>query len=314
MTGRLRFGVVNESVPDGPAWLDHVRRVEDGGVDVFVVRDHFAAGAYGQQLAPFSALAAAAAATARLHVGTLVLANDFRHPVIVAHEAASLQHLSGGRFELGIGAGWYQPEYEAAGIPFDRPGERIARLEEALAVIGGLIDGRKVDHSGAFYRITGLDLDVLPRHGERPRLLVGAGGPRMLGVAGRHADIVGLLPAPIKNSDDRDDPRDLLPPSLDQKIALLRASAGDRFPELELSCFITIRITNQRRSDTQALIDRRGWGGIDVNAVWEMPSILIGSAAQIREDLRARRARFGLSYFVTSDRALPALTEIIASL
>jgi probable F420-dependent oxidoreductase len=314
MTGKLRFGVVNESVPDGPAWLDNVRRAEDGGIDAFLVRDHFSAGAYGEQLAPFSALAAAAAVTTRLHVGTLVLANDFRHPAIVAHEAASIHHLSGGRLELGIGAGWYQPEYEAAGIPFEPPRQRIDRLEEALAVISALLDGTRVDHAGAAYKVTGLDLDVLPRRHGRPRLLVGAGGPRMLGVAARHADTVGLLPAPIKNSEDRDDPLDLRPAALDRKIAVLRASAGDRFPALELSSFVTIRITGERRTDTEALIARRGWSGIDASTVWQMPTILIGSVTQIREDLQARRERFGLSYLITSDRALPALTEIIASL
>jgi probable F420-dependent oxidoreductase len=314
MADRLRFGVVNESVSGGPAWLDHVRRVEDGGVDVFLMRDHFSAGAYGQQLAPFSALPAATAVTARLHVGTLVLANDFRHPVIVAHEAASLHHLSGGRFELGMGAGWYQPEYAAAGIPFEPARQRVDRLEEALTVINGLLDGTKVDHPGASYQVTGLDLDVLPPQQGRPRLLVGAGGPRMLGVAARHADTVGLLPAPIKSTGDRDDPLDLLPAALDQKIAVLRAKAGDRFPGLELSTFVTIRISDQRRSDTEALIARRGWSGIDVSAVWEMPTILIGSVAQIREDLEARHERFGLSYLLTSDGDLPVLTKIIASL
>jgi probable F420-dependent oxidoreductase len=314
MTSKLRFGVVSESVPDGPAWLDHARRVEDGGVDAFLLRDHFSAGAFGQQLAPFSALAAAAAVTERLHVGTLVLANDFRHPVIVAHEAASLHQLSGGRFELGIGAGWYQPEYASAGIPFDPARQRIDRLEEALAVIGGLLEGARVDHYGAAYQITGLELDVLPRDQGRPRLLIGAGGPRMLGLAARHADTVGILPAPIKNPDDPDDPLDLLPAALDQKIAVLRARAGDRFRRLELSAFVTIRITSHRRTDTEALIAKRGWSGIDVGAIWEMPTILIGSVAQIREDLQARRERFGLSYLITSDRDLPALTEIIAGL
>jgi probable F420-dependent oxidoreductase len=314
MTGKLRFGVVNESVPGGSAWLDHVRRVEDGGIDAFLVRDHFSAGAYGQQFAPFSALAAAAAVTARLHVGTLVLANDFRHPVIVAHEAASLHDLSGGRFELGIGAGWYQPEYEAAGIPFGTPRQRIDRLEEALAIIRGLLDGTQVDHHGDSYQVAGLNLDVLPRQQGRPRLLVGAGGPRMLGVAARHADIVGLLPAPIKNSQDGDDPVDLRPAALDRKIAVLRAAAGDRFPGLELSAFVTIRITDHRRSDTESFIARRGWSGIDVSTVWQMPTILIGSVAQIRADLQARREQLGLSYLVTTDRAMPALTQIIASL
>jgi probable F420-dependent oxidoreductase len=314
MTSKLRFGVISESVLAGPAWLDHARRIEDDGIGVLLLRDHFSAGAYGQQLAPFSALAAAAAATARLHVGTLVLANDFRHPVLVAHEAATLHHLSGGRFELGLGAGWYRPEYEAAGLDFQPARQRIDRLEEALTIIGGLLEGAQVDQAGTAYQVTGLGLDVLPPLQGRPRLLVGAGGPRMLGVAGRHADTVGLLPAPIKSGEDRDDPLDLLPAALDQKIAVLRARAGDRFPALELSAFATIRITSHRRQDTEALMARRGWGGIDVSAVWQMPTIFIGSVEQIRADLQARRERFGLSYLVTPDRDRPALAKVIASL
>jgi probable F420-dependent oxidoreductase len=314
MTGKLRFGVVCESVLAGPAWLGHARRIEDAGIGVLLLRDHFSAGAYGQQLAPFSALAAAATATARLHVGTLVLANDFRHPVLVAHEAATLHHLSGGRFELGMGAGWYRPEYEAAGLAFAPARQRIDRLEESLAIISGLLEGAEVDQDGTSYQVSGLGLDVLPPLQGRPRLVVGAGGPRMLGVAGRYADTVGVLPAPIKSAEDRDDPLDLLPAALDQKIAVLRERAGDRFPALELSAFVTIRITSHRRQDTEALIARRGWGGTDVGAVWEMPTILIGSADQIRADLQARRERFGLSYLVTPDRDLPALAKIIAGL
>src|SRR5215470_4529272 len=185
----IRFGVVSESVLDGPAWADHARRIEDAGVGSLLIRDHFSAGAFGQQLAPFSALAAAAAVTSRLRVGTLVLSNDFRHPAILAHEAASLHHLSGGRFELGLGAGWHQPEYSAAGIPID-----------------------------------GLTLDVMPEHHGRPPVLIGAGGPRMLRFAAQNADIVGLLPAPIKDSEDRDDHGDRLPEALDRKIGVLRSA------------------------------------------------------------------------------------------
>ena len=314
MSTRIRFGVVSESVLDGPAWADHARRAEDAGIASLLIRDHFSAGAFGEQLAPFSALAAAAAVTERLHVGTMVLSNDFRHPAIVAHEAASLHHLSGGRFELGIGAGWYQPEYRAAGIGFDSPGQRIDRLEESLTIVKGLLAGDRVDHAGAWYHIEGLELDVMPgRHG-RPRLLIGAGGPRMLRLAARHADIVGLLPAPIRAADDRDDPTDRLPPALDRKLAVLRSAAGDRFGQLELSAFASFRITARRRSATEELLARRGWGGIDAEAVWQMPTIYIGSIGQIREDLRARRERFGLSYLVTPDRDLRTLAEVIAGL
>ena len=314
MTREIRFGVVSESVLDGPAWADHARRVEGAGVGALLIRDHFSAGAFGQQLAPFSALAAAAAVTTGLRVGTLVLSNDFRHPAILAHEAASLHHLSGGRFDLGLGAGWYEPEYRAAGIRFDAAGQRIDRLEESLAIIKGLLAGDPVQHSGTWYQIDGLDLDVMPERRGRPRLLIGAGGPRMLRVAAQHADVVGLLPAPIKGPEDRDDPADRLPQAFDRKLAMLRSAAGNRFGQLELSALASFTVTARRRSETEDLIARRGWSGIGVEAVWDMPTVFIGSPGQIRDDLQARRERFGLTYLVTPDRELPVLEAIIAAL
>ena len=174
----LRFGVVSESVLHGRAWLDHARRIEDAGIDVLLIRDHFSAGAFGQQLAPFTALASAAAVTTRLRVGTIVLSNDFRHPAIVAHEAASLHLVSGGRFELGLGAGWYQPEYDAAGIGFDPAGQRIGRLEESLGIIRALL----VRHRGAPLR------HLVPGRGPGPRRAPGtAQFPAAAGRRGRPA-------------------------------------------------------------------------------------------------------------------------------
>jgi probable F420-dependent oxidoreductase len=312
---RLRFGVVSESVREGRAWLDFARQAEDDGIDVLLLRDHFSAGAFGQQLAPFSGLAAAAAVTSRLRLGTMVLSNDFRHPAIVAHEAASLHLVSGGRFELGIGAGWYQPEYGAAGIAFDAAGQRIARLGESLSIIKGLLAGTPVHHASGFYRIDGLDLDVLPTpRPSSPPLLVGAGGPRMLRLAAQHADIAGVLPAPIRDPASSDDPRDRLPAAFDAKIGVLREAAGDRFGTLEINAFGTFIVTSKRRAATADLILQRGWAGVDVEAVWQMPTIFIGSLDQIRSDLRARRDRFGLSYLVAGEDDLPALAEIISGL
>ena len=308
----LRFGVVSESVREGRAWLDFARQVEDSGIDVLLLRDHFSAGPFGPQLAPFSGLAAAAAVTTRLRLGTLVLSNDFRHPAIVAHEAASLHLISGGRFDLGIGAGWYQPEFDAAGIAFDAAGRRIARLDASLGIIRGLLAGSPVHHASDSYRIDGLDLDVLPApRPSSPRLLVGAGGPRMLRLAARHADIVGVLPAPIRGSADTDDPRDRLPAAFDAKVGVLRAAAGDRFSDLEISAFATFIVTGKRRAETEDLIARRGWSGIEAEVVWQMPTIFIGSPEQIRADLSARRDRFGLSYLVVGEDGWPALAEIV---
>jgi len=306
--------VVSESVRPGRVWLDFARQVEDAGIDVLLIRDHFSAAAFGQQLAPFTALAAAAAVTSRLRVGTMVLSNDFRHPAILAHEAASLHLLSAGRFELGIGAGWFQPEYDAAGIAFGTAGQRISRLEESIGIIKGLLAGTPVSHASDNYRIDGLDLDVLPPRDSVPRILVGAGGPRMLRLAGRHADIVGVLPAPIKGSTDSDDPSDRLPAAFAGKVDAIRAGAGDRFGDVEINAFGTFIITDNRRASTEELIARRGWSGVDVEAVWSMPVIFIGSPDQIRADLRERNERFGLSYLVVGEDALPALTSIVSGL
>jgi hypothetical protein len=136
----------------------------------------------------------------------------------------------------------------------------------------------------------------------------------MLRLAARHADVVGLLPAPIKDSTDGDDPGDRLPAAFDAKLAVLRAGAGDRFPGLELNAFGTFIITDKRRASTEDLIVRHGWTGIDAETVWEMPTIFIGSLDQIRADLRARRDRFGLSYLVVAENGLPALAEIVSGL
>ena len=310
----LRFGVVSESAPQPTAWLDYARRVEGTGVEVLLIRDHFMTGPFGPQLAPFSALAAAAAATTHLHVGTMVLSNDYRHPVLLAHEAATLHAISGGRFELGLGAGWYQPEYAAAGISFDPAGRRIDRLEETLDILTRLFRGDTVHRTGATYELDGLDLSVVPNLSGKPPIAVGAGGPRMLRLAGRYADIVGLLPAPIRGSDDPDNAADRLPAAFDAKRAIVESAARDRFAQVELSAFATFVLTDTRRSSTEDLIAARGWPGVDPETVWQMPTIFIGSADQIREDLVARRDRYGLSYLIGSDHDLATLTKVIAGL
>jgi probable F420-dependent oxidoreductase len=309
-----RFGVVEESGTPATAWLDLARKVEDSGVSVLLLRDHFVAGPFGPQLAPISALSAAAAATTRLHVGTMVLSNDFRHPVLLAHEAATVHAISGGRFELGLGAGWYQPEYATAGIPFDSPGRRIDRLEETLEILTRLFRGLPVDHHGTAYQLDGYDLSVVPNLGGGPPLAIGAGGPRMLRLAARYADIVGILPAPIRGPDDPEDPADRLPEAFDRRRDILQQAAGDRFGGLELSAFATFVVTDSRRSSTEDLIVARGWSGVAPELVWQMPTIFIGSVDQILEDLAARRDRFGLGYLIATTDDLDSLTALIRRL
>ena len=191
---RFRFGVIGESTGTATALVDRARHAEDLGYSTFLLRDHFVGEPFGHQLAPLIALTAAATATTTIRLGTLVLANDNRHPVMLAKEAATLDVVSGGRLELGLGAGWLRSEYEAAGIPFDAPGERVRRLGESIHLLKSLFDGSPVTFDGLHYRVTGLDSFPRPVQRPRPPLLVGAGSPRMLRLAGREADIVGILP------------------------------------------------------------------------------------------------------------------------
>ena len=185
----FRFGCSLAGFDHGHDWAETARRIEDLGYSTMLVPDHL-----GDQLAPLPALAVAAAVTTRLRVGSFVLSNDFRHPVLLAKEAATVDLLSGGRLELGLGAGWRREEYEAAGLDFDPGALRLARLEESVAVLRGLWSGRPFRFAGDHYRVEELQGRPLPAQAGGPPLFLGGGGPRLLALAGRVADIVGLAP------------------------------------------------------------------------------------------------------------------------
>src|SRR5688500_11258080 len=194
MAGRpFRFGIINEHSHAPDTWSARARQAEDLGYATFLIRDHLAPSFFGHQLAPFSALMAAACATRSLRVGTMVIDNDYRHPAVLAKEAATIDLLSGGRLELGLGAGWLRVEYEQAGIAFEPPGVRIDRLGEALQVLKGLFADGPLSFAGKHYVIGGLEGFPKPAQRPHPPILVGAGSPRMLRLAGAKADIVGIL-------------------------------------------------------------------------------------------------------------------------
>src|SRR5262249_30572334 len=168
----FRFGVIHEVAQSASAWAGHVRRVEELGFSTFLIRDHVVPDFFGDQPAPLVALASAAALTTRLRVGTMVLAVDYRHPVVLAKEAATLALVSAGRLELGLGAGWLRREYEAAGLTFDAAGTRIERLEETIRIIDGLFGARPISFSGKHYTVTDLDGQPKPVQPPRPPILV----------------------------------------------------------------------------------------------------------------------------------------------
>ena len=320
----FRFGVLGESVRSAAELVNAARRAEIAGYATFLIRDHFIEEPLGHQLAPIAALATVAAATKTLRVGSLVICNDYRHPVVLAKEVATLDVLSGGRFELGLGAGFSRPEYEAAGLPFDPPGVRVDRFAEALQVFKGLFDAEPFTFSGRFYTVTKLDSFPKPVQRPHPPILVGAGGRRMLSIAAREANIIGIQtaapgnPLAISNrSAGRrigSDPSGLLAESIAEKIGWIRHEAGARFDAIELSIVSSVVIAENRREAAERLMRQREWDGISVDRVLEMPSIFIGSVDQIVNEMQVRRERYGISYHVMRDSGIETLAPIVSRL
>ena len=302
---RFRFGVQTHAARTGEEWAAVARKAEDLGYSTLFLPDHF-----GDQLAPVPALMAAADATTELRVGALVFDNDYKHPVVLAKEAATLDILSGGRFELGLGAGWMTTDYEQSGIPLDPPGVRVDRMVEGLAVIKGMFADGPFDYQGEHYTITGLDGLPKPLTKPGPPILIGGGGRRVLSIAAREADIVGINPNMRSGVVGPEAAADAVAASVDRKMAWIREAAGDRFDDLELNCltFTTI-VTDDRAGLAQKLAPVFG---IDASEVPDIPHAFLGSVDEICEDLERRRDRWGLSYFVVQGDGLDALAPVVA--
>jgi probable F420-dependent oxidoreductase len=306
----FRFGVINEQMKAPSAWFDHVRRVEALGYTTLLLRDHVVPDFFGDQYAPLVALMAAASVTTTLRLGTMVIDNDYRHPVMLAKEAATLDCLSAGRFELGIGAGWLRTEYEQAGLPFDRGGVRIDRLEESIRVMKGIWAEAPVTFAGQHYGVTGINGVPKPLQRPHPPLLIGGGKERMLKLAGREADIVGILTSDVSSGTLISDIRERMAAAVHQKIDWIRQGAGHRFDQIELSLIPTIIFTDDRRSHIESLIRQQGWD-VTVEAVLQMPSMLIGSIEEIAQDLQTRRESYGFSYYVVADDQMDSFAPVI---
>lgn len=310
----FRFGVINETTMPPQAWVAHVQRVEALGYATFLIRDHFVPDFFGDQLAPVAALMTAANVTTTLRVGTLVIDNDYRHPVILAKEMATLDLLSGGRLELGLGAGWLRSEYEKAGMCYDRAGVRISRLEESLKVLKGLWDDSPFTFDGEHYSISDLEGFPKPLQQPCPPILIGAGKPRMLRLAGREADIVSFLTTSVASGTVEDNPSERLAASVAEKIDWVREGAGERFDEIELNLIPTVVMTDARRAWAETTIRERGWAGVTVDDVLAMPSIFAGTLDQIVESMQERRERYGFSYYVVSDKIMEEFAPVVERL
>jgi probable F420-dependent oxidoreductase len=304
----FRFGVSVRTIESAAGLTALARRLEALGYAVLNLPDHLTA-----RLAPIPALTAVAAATTRLRVGTLVLNNDFRHPVLLAREAATLDVLSGGRFELGLGAGYARAEYEEAGLAYDRGAVRVDRLAESVAVVKRLFAGEAVTFDGRHYGVTKHTLYPPPVQRPRPPILIGGNGPRLRALAAAEADIVGFSGITFAQGGTAPELSGFRAAAVDDKVQRLRADAGARFDALELNGLLQRAVvTTDRRARAEELARR--WTPLSAADVLASPFVVLGSLEEMESQLVERRARWGISYWVVFEDAAESFAPVVERL
>ena len=304
---RFRFGADLSGPLPGLSWAVTVRRIEDLGFTTVFLPDHF-----DEQYGPFTALAAAATVSSTITLGTLVLDNDYRHPVVTAKEVATLDVLSEGRVELGVGAGWKKLDYDQSGIAYDEPKVRVDRMIEGVEVMRRAFAEGPFDFAGEHYTISAYDGLPKPHRPGGPPLLIGGGGPRMLRWAGANADIVGVNPSIHSGEIDMEAARDGLAERIDRKVEWVKEGAGDRFDDLEINAWIpVVEVTEDSAGYAEAAAPLFETTPDELLA---SPMTLIGSPSEIAERLHARRERWGYSYHVVQAEAVEAVAPVVAAL
>ncbi len=303
----FRFGVAASGVRDTDEMVALAQRAEELGYSSLAMADHL-----DDQLAPLITLTAVATATTTLRVATLVLANDYRHPAVLAKEAATLDVVSGGRLELGIGAGWMVGDYEQAGLDYDRAGLRIERLAEAVEVLKRLFSGEPCSFSGEHYTITGLTGSPRPVQRPHPPLMIAGGGRKVLSLAASEADIVGLNPTLSAGVIDERAGSSATPDATDRKLEWIREAAGARFDAIELQTRVHLTmITDDRHGTAAALAPALG---ITTEDALDSPHALLGTVDQCVDQIGRWRERWGISYVGLGADSMEAMAPIVAQL
>jgi probable F420-dependent oxidoreductase len=306
MARPFRFAVQLHHLPR-ESWRERAREIEALGYSTIFWPDHF-----GTQWDPMTSLAALAGATERIRLGSLVYDVDYRHPVIYAKASATLHLMSGGRHEFGLGAGWMETDYVSAGMTYDRPGVRISRLDEALQIIRSMWTQERTSFEGEHYTIRDIEQAAELPPGQCPDLVIGGGGRRLLSLAGRHADIVGINPTLVEGKVTPDTAGDLAPERVREKVSWVRdaaAGAGRDPDEIELNSLVfVVAITDDASGLRQGLAQNTG---MSVEQVADCPLFLTGSGSEICDRLQKRREATGISY-ITIQGEQPAVVEQFA--
>jgi probable F420-dependent oxidoreductase len=294
--------------PTASAWAELARRAEGLGYSTLLMPDHF-----GDQLAPVPALVAAAQATEHLRVGTLVLDNDYRHPLVLAKEAATLDLLSDGRLELGMGAGWMRSDYEQSGIGYDPAPTRVDRFEEAVQIVTGLLEADgPFSFAGEHYTITEHVPHPRPVQRPRPPLIIGGGGRRVLSMAARHAEIVSINVNLHQGTGGPEVAPNASPDATRRKVGWVREAAGERFEQIELNCLIGFAVVTD---DTAGMVEALAPAfGLAPEQARHVPLALIGTLEEMEEELRWRRREYGISYFSVEADCWEALAPVVQRL
>ncbi len=307
MSHPFRFGVQLSQLP-ADDWRDQVRQIEALGYSSVFWPDHF-----GPQWDPVAALAAVAAVTERLRVGSLVYDVDYRHPVVFAKAAATIHLLSGGRHEFGLGAGWMKSDYDQAGLSYDRPGIRISRLEEALRIIRSMWAEESTTFEGKHYQVHEVPRAAPLADGDAPRILVGGGGPRVLRVAGTYADIVGINPTMHEGRITRTTAADCAPDRVREKVGWVReaaSAAGRDADAIELNALVfVVAMTDDPKPIRDGIAQSTGMSSEEVAGC---PIFLTGPPSEIRDRLERQRAETGISY-ITIQGGDPSMLERFAA-
>jgi probable F420-dependent oxidoreductase len=306
---KFRFGVqVPSSGGSARTWREKARKIEDLGYSTLFMPDHFV----DMELAPMVGISFAAEATEHLRVGMLVLGNDYKHPAVVAKEAATVDLLSDGRLEFGLGAGWQQTDYDALGFPYDSAGTRVARLAEAVAIVKGAWGAGPFDFAGDHYTITAYDGVPKPVQQPHPPILLGGGGRKMLQLAGRVADIVGINPNLRRGAVTDDAVKSTLADVTREKLEWVREGAGERFDDLELQVRYFFAAIHHDAHELAGAV-APGFGITPQEAI-DSAIALVGTVDEVCDRLVQRREEWGVSYVVLGDDTFEDFAPVVARL
>jgi probable F420-dependent oxidoreductase len=305
-TRPFRFGVQLSAPTDGARWAETARRIESHGYAVATMPDHFT-----EQFAPVPALQAILDSTTTLRASALVFDNDYKHPVVLAKELATMDVLSGGRVEIGLGAGWMIADYEQTGMRYDRPGVRIDRFVEGLEVIKLAMSDGTFSFDGDHYTIR--DYEGLPKPVQRPcpPIIIGGGGPRVLSIAAREADIVGVNGTLDSGVIGPEAIATMTEEAVVEKVGIVAdaAAAAGRIDDIEMNIrTFFVSVTDDREAQLGAIA---GMIGVDEAMVAASPFALIGSPAEIADELIARRERFGFSYVIVGAEVIDSFAPVV---